>query len=63
MAACALLKIDSIDVYLSETEFPILDGSSKTWIELFKQARINGVNNQLYTVSEPVYYLNGKPAW
>lgn len=60
MAACALLKIDSIDVYLSETEFPILDGSSKTWIELFKQARINGVNNQLYTVSEPVYYLNGK---
>lgn len=60
MAACALLKIDSIDVYLSETEFPILDGSSKTWIELFKQAGINGVNNQLYTVSEPVYYLNGK---
>ncbi len=60
MAACALLKIDSIDVYLSETEFPILDGSSKTWVELFKQAGIDGVNNQLYTVSEPVYYLNGK---
>lgn len=60
MAACALLKIDSIDVYLSETEFPILDGSSKTWVELFKQAGIDGENKQLYTVSEPVYYLNGK---
>lgn len=60
MAACALLKIDSIDVYLSATEFPILDGSSKTWVELFKQAGLEGTNNYLYTVSEPVYYLNGK---
>ena len=60
MAACAICKIDSIDVYLSETEFPILDGSSKVWVELFKQAGIDGGNNDLYTVSEPVYYLNGK---
>ncbi len=60
MAACAICKIDSIDVYLSETEFPIFDGSSKVWIDLFKQAGIEGVNNELYTVSEPVYYLNGK---
>ena len=60
MAACALCKIDSIDVYLSETEFPILDGSSKVWVDLFKEAGIDGKNNDLYTVSEPVYYLNGK---
>lgn len=60
MAACAIYKIDSIDVFLSEMEFPILDGSSKVWIELFKKAGISGVNEQLYTVSEPVYYLNGK---
>lgn len=60
MAACAFCKIDSIDVFLSEMEFPILDGSSKVWIELFKKAGISGVNEQLYTVSEPVYYLNGK---
>lgn len=60
MAACALLKIDSIDVYLSATEFPILDGSSKTWVELFKQAGLEGSNNELYTVLAPVYYLNGK---
>lgn len=60
MAACAICKIDSIDVYLSETEFPIFDGSSKVWVELFKNAGIEGTNNELYTVSEPVYYLNGK---
>ena len=60
MAACAICKINSIDVYLSETEFPIFDGSAKVWIELFKNAGINGVNNELYTVTEPIYYLNGK---
>ena len=60
MAACAFCKIDSIDVYLSEVEFPIFDGSAKVWVELFKNAGIDGVNNDLYTVSEPVYYLNGK---
>ena len=60
MAACAICKIDSIDVYLSETEFPAFDGSAKVWVDLFKNAGIEGVNNDLYTVSEPVYYLNGK---
>lgn len=60
MAACAICQIDSLDVYLSETEFPIFDGSSKTWVDLFKQAGIDGSNKDLYTVSEPVYYLNGK---
>ena len=60
MAACAICKIDSIDVYLSETEFPIFDGSAKVWVDLFKEAGIEGKNTELYTVSEPVYYLNGK---
>ena len=60
MAACAFCKIDSLDVYLSEEEFPIFDGSSKVWVELFNQAGIEGKNNDLYTISEPVYYLNGK---
>ena len=53
MAACAICKIDSLDVYLSETEFPIFDGSAKVWVDLFNQAGIDGVNNDLY-------YLNGK---
>ena len=60
VAACAICGIDSIDVYLSETEMPIFDGSSKVWVELFRKAGIEGVNRDLYTVSEPVYYLNGK---
>ena len=60
MAACAICKIDSLDVYLSETELPIFDGSAKTWVELFKQAGIDGINKELYTITEPVYYLNGK---
>ncbi len=60
MAACAFCKIDSLDVYLSETELPIFDGSAKVWVELLKKAGITGDNKDLYTVSEPVYYLNGK---
>ena len=60
VAACAICGIDSIDVYLSEVEMPIFDGSSKVWVELFKNAGIDGVNKDMYTISEPVYYLNGK---
>ena len=60
VAACAICGINSIDVFLSETEMPIFDGSAKVWVELFKQAGIEGKNNDVYTVSEPVYYLNGK---
>ncbi len=59
-AACAITGINSIDVYLSETEMPIFDGSSKMWVDLFNNAGIDGKNKDFYTVSEPVYYLNGK---
>jgi len=62
MAACAFLKIDSIDVYLSEEEFPIFDGSAKEWVRLFEEAGIvdKPKKQVFYTVKEPVYYLNGK---
>jgi len=61
MAACAITGIDSIDVYLSAEEFPVLDGSAKEWVRLFNEAGItNKQKNIYYTVSEPVYYLNGK---
>lgn len=62
-AALALCEIDSVDIYMSEEEVPILDGSSKQWIELFKSAGIDKpllYKPKKYTVSEPVYYLNGK---
>lgn len=60
MAACAFVGIDSLDVYVSKSEMPILDGSSKEWVELFKQAGIEKVKKVFYTITEPVYYLNGK---
>lgn len=60
MAACAFLGLDSLDVHVSKTEMPILDGSSKSWAELFAKAGIEKSKREFYTVSEPVYYLNGK---
>lgn len=62
-AALAFCGIDSIDICMDEMEVPSLDGSSKQWVELFEKA---GIEKHLfekpkyYTVSEPVYYLNGK---
>jgi len=60
MAACALCKIDSLDVYLSHFEMPILDGASKKWIEIFNEAGITETEEKAYTISEPAYYINGK---
>ncbi len=62
-AALAFCGIDSLDIYMSENEVPILDGSSKQWVELFKKAGIEKhifTKPKQYTISEPVYYLNGK---
>lgn len=59
-AACAFLGINSLDVHISKPELPILDGSSKKWVDLLKNAGIEKSKKQEYTVSEPVYYLNGK---
>lgn len=61
-AACAFCGIDSLDVHVSKSEMPILDGSSKRWVELFNEAGIEQDKDkkEFYTVSEPVYYLNGK---
>lgn len=60
MAACAICHIDSLDVYLSHFEMPILDGSSKEWVELFKQNNLFHKSSKKYELTEPVYYLNGK---
>lgn len=60
MAACAICKIDSLDVYLSHFELPILNGGSKEWVEAFKNAGIENPDTAVYKVKEPLYYLNGK---
>ena len=62
-AALAFCHINSADIYMSEEEIPILDGSSKVWVEEFKKAGIDKPlfeKKKQFTVSEPVYYLNGK---
>jgi len=59
-AACAITGVNSIDVFLSETEMPIFDGSARVWVDLFNQAGIEGKNKDFYTIEEPVYYLNEK---
>ena len=62
-AALAFCGIDSIDICMSEDEVPALDGSSKEWVALFNKAGIKKpflYSPPKYTVSEPVYYLNGK---
>lgn len=40
MAACAFTGIDSLNVYLSSSELPILDGSTLEWVNVFKKAGI-----------------------
>ncbi len=60
MAACAISGIDSLDVYLSHYELPILDGGAKEWVNAFKNAGIYNPSNKVYKLKEPVVYLNGK---
>lgn len=60
MAACAICGIDSLDVYLSHFELPILDGGAKQWVSVFEEAGLEIRNDKKYTIKEPLYYLNGK---
>lgn len=60
MAACAVCRLDALDVYLSHFELPILDGGSKQWVDAFNNAGITGETVKTYKVEEPVSYLNGK---
>lgn len=60
MAACAICKIDALDVYLSHFELPILDGGSKQWVDAFLEAGIENPDSKKYSVKEPISYLNGK---
>ena len=60
MAACSICNIDSLDVYLNHYELPILDGSSKNWVELFREAGIEQSEIKKFKITEPVQYINGK---
>lgn len=60
MAACAICHVDAIDVYLSHFELPILDGSAKGWVELFRQNGLENKQEKTFTLKESVSYVNGK---
>lgn len=60
MAACSICAIDSVDVYLSHFELPILDGGAKMWVEAFNNAGISGDKSPKIKLKEPVSYINGK---
>lgn len=66
MAACAICDIKAIDVFLSHNEMPILDGSSKEWIELFKKLGYKPMTKEEISPNikkidfTPTAYLNGK---
>ena len=61
-AACAFCGINSLDVHVSKSEMPILDGSAKKWVNLFNEAGItkDKSKKEYFTVLDPIYYLNGK---
>ena len=59
-AACAIAGITSMDVHTTEAEMPILDGSSKNWLELFAKAGVEKSIPMPVSIKKPIYYLNGK---
>ena len=60
MAACAICRIDSIDVYLSHFELPILGGGAKEWVDAFNNAGIENPDMQGMAINGAVWYLQGK---
>lgn len=62
MAACAICEIDSLDVHFKSAgfEIPILDGSSKIWVEKFNEAGIKGDAERKVCLSSPINFTKGK---
>lgn len=54
-AALAFCHIDSVDICMTEEEVPILDGSSKQWVEAFKEA---GTDRPFLQKKNTIQYLN-----
>lgn len=57
MAACAFSGIDSLNVYISSSELPILDGSALEWVKAFNNAGIEScIVNQPVEIKQPLHY-------
>ena len=58
MAACAILRIDALDVYFSSQgfEMPIFDGSAKKWIEEFNKVGFRGEPEKVNSIKNVVTF-------
>lgn len=59
MAASAISGVDSIDVVMSGAEMPILDGSSKGWVDAFNQSGFNQRSEMEISITEPIHLIDG----
>lgn len=72
MAACAVCNLDAIDIHFKNPNFevaaglqntfemPILDGSSKKWVEAFEKAGYQGEESATPILEEPIFFQKGK---
>lgn len=62
MAAAAICDVDSLDVYFKTPSFemPILDGSSKIWVEKFKEIGTIGEVAPKICLSNPISFIKNK---
>lgn len=59
MAACAICKIDALDVYFNSVgfEMPIFDGSAKKWVEEFNKVGFVGEEEEVKPLNEAIYFV------
>ncbi len=59
MAACAICKIDAIDVYFNSQgfEMPIFDGSAKVWVDEFNKTGYEGENEPCKVLEKPYNFI------
>ena len=60
MAALAICEIGDLQVEVNEKEMPILDGSSKEWVEFFNNNNLQKEQTKSFILKEPVYFLDTK---
>lgn len=62
MAACAIVGIDALDIYVESEcfETPIFDGSAKKWVEEFNKVDFVGESNEIKPLDAPVIFQAGK---
>ena len=67
MAACAVSRLDSVEMVFPDIpapafEVPILDGSSKIWVEEFNKVGFEGAADKAPELTAPVTFQKGKSA-